>query len=50
MKEGAWLINVSRGQTVEEMALYNALKGGHLSGAALDVFPRALFRQALRTR
>lgn len=40
MKEGAFLINVSRGQMVEEMALYNALKGGHLSGAALDVFPQ----------
>jgi len=38
MKKGAWLINVSRGQIVDEKALYKVLKEGYLSGAALDVF------------
>ena len=40
MKKGAWLINTSRGEAVNEKALYAALKNGDLSGAALDVFQR----------
>lgn len=38
IKNGACLINVSRGGVVDENALYNALKENHLAGAALDVF------------
>lgn len=40
MKDGAFFINTSRGGTVDEDALYNALRTGKLSGAAVDVLKK----------
>jgi len=39
MRQGACLLNASRGTVVDIPALADALKRGHLAGAAIDVFP-----------
>ena len=38
MKKGVRIINCARGGLVDEAALTEALKGGHVAGAAFDVF------------
>ncbi|MFN3200332.1 MAG: phosphoglycerate dehydrogenase [Bradymonadia bacterium] len=40
MKPGACLLNASRGTVVDIDALADALDSGHISGAAVDVFPK----------
>ena len=38
MKKGSYLVNIGRGAVCDEEALLQAVKGGHLAGAGLDVF------------
>ena len=38
MRQGTRIINCARGGLIDEEDLYDALKDGHLAGAALDVF------------
>lgn len=39
MKKGSYLINNARGHVIDIPALIEAVKSGHLAGAAMDVFP-----------
>ncbi|HVX52677.1 MAG TPA: phosphoglycerate dehydrogenase [Chitinophagaceae bacterium] len=38
MKQGTFLINIARGEVLDETALYNVLTSKKLAGAALDVY------------
>lgn len=40
MRPGAWLVNVSRGEIIDEAALLSALQAGRLGGVGLDVYGR----------
>jgi D-3-phosphoglycerate dehydrogenase len=47
MKKGAWIVNVSRGGTLDEEALYRFLKDDRIAGAALDVFDKEPYKGPL---
>ncbi len=47
MKAGAFLINTARGEMVDEEALYEAVKGGKLGGAAIDVYRQEPYKGKL---
>jgi len=40
MKDGVYIINCARGGTIDEDALYDAIKSGKVAGAALDVWEK----------
>lgn len=47
MQPHAHLLNLSRGEIVDEEALYEALSGGVIEGAAIDVFAKEPYKGAL---
>ena len=52
LKPGAWLVNTSRGEIVDQAAVLSRVAAGRLSGAALDVLvgePNPLLNEAVRS-
>lgn len=47
LRRGSYLINTSRGEIIDEAALYQCLADGHLAGAALDVYREEPYRGPL---
>jgi D-3-phosphoglycerate dehydrogenase / 2-oxoglutarate reductase len=48
MKSDAIIINTSRGGIINEMDLYEVMKSGHLSGAAIDTFEQEPYNGPLK--
>ena len=48
MKKDAIIINTSRGGIINEKDLYNVMKSGHLSGAAVDVYEKEPYTGPLK--
>jgi phosphoglycerate dehydrogenase-like enzyme len=46
LEKHAWLINTARGVVVDERALYDAIAGDRIGGAALDVYDREPYEPA----
>lgn len=46
MKKGVVLINIARGEIIDEEALIEALKSGHIKAAGLDVFQEEPIKKA----
>lgn len=47
MRDGAWLVNLARGNMIDEAALLSALEQNKLSGAALDVYSEEPYKAEL---
>jgi D-3-phosphoglycerate dehydrogenase len=48
MKSDAIIINTSRGGIINEMDLFEVMKSGHLSGAAIDTFEQEPYNGPLK--
>ena len=46
-RQGAIIINNSRGELIDEDALYELLKNGHLAGAGLDTYQKEPYQGPL---
>ena len=49
MKKDAMIINTARGGIINEIDLYEVMRSGHLSGAAIDVFENEPYSGPLKS-